>query len=557
MPKSRKDAFRLMYELTEDQEILRETMAEYVNAKMIPRREELDHEKVFPKWFYDDMVEMGITATIVPEEYEGLGMGIFDVGLVIEEIGRGCAGAATSLGATFLGIDPVLYFGTEEQKKQWLPRIVEGEIAAFALTEPDAGSDAAGVKTVAEKLDDGTYSLKGQKTYITNGGVAQIYTVFASTDKSRGPRGVSGFVFELDPENPDPRVTFPPKFNKMGINASETREIIFDGFTIPKENLIGGKEGRGFMHAMGTFDITRPMIGMIGVGIARAALEEAHRYSHERIQFGQPIIKFRALQEMFVDMTVTVESARALVLDVSRRIDDGKKSKSKKDITGLSGIAKVVGSEAGRITLDALQSTGGYGYMNETPFPKLVRDFKIFEIFEGTNQIQREQISLQLIKEFGKGDWADEPLKEMEEAHGRTDQCGAALMTLTRRAFNTYLDAVLTENKEITTGDQYRRFLLADILCDLETSHAYVHAVSRIEEKDANDFNNLCARISASETALRTAYRLRRLMLGGGDQNATELMDTMAKPLGEMEAMTQTLLNDRKALCAYLEENRV
>jgi alkylation response protein AidB-like acyl-CoA dehydrogenase len=551
MARSKKEAFRLMYYLEEDQEILRETLSEYVDEKLVPRREELDREKKFPHWFYKDMVEMGVTAMIIPEAYGGLGAGLFDVGLIIEEIGRGCSGAATSLGATFLGIDPLLYFGTDEQKKRFLPRIVDGEIAAFALTEPDAGSDAAGVKTVAEKKDGGVYALKGQKTYITNGGVASIYTVFASTDKSRGPRGVSGFVFEVDPETTTPGLAFPAKFDKMGINASETREIIFDGFEIPAENLIGGKEGRGFLHTMGTFDATRPMIGIIGVGIARAAMEEAHKYTHERLQFGVPVIRFRGLQEMFVDMVTTVEAARALCLKVSRRLDDKAKQQ---DITGLSGIAKVAGSEAGRVTLDALQATGGYGYMNETPFPKLVRDFKIFEIFEGTNQIQREQISLQLIKEFGKGGWADHEIEEANKAHSRSPLCGAKTVSRFRQVFSTYLDHLLSKGEGKITSDQYLRFILADILIDLETAHAFSISVSRIEEIDPNDFYNLSARISTCEAALRGAARLRRLVLGTGGAQALEALEDKV-PLSSIEEPAHALLEDRKTLGALLAEN--
>ncbi len=553
MARSRKEAFRLMYYLDEEQEILRNTLTEYVNEQIIPRREELDKEKVFPHWFYKDMVEMGVTSIIIPEEYEGLGRGLFDIALIIEEIGRGCSGAATSLGATFLGIDPVLYYGTDDQKKRFLPRIVAGDIAAFALTEPDAGSDAAGIKTVAVKQDDGSYVLKGQKTYITNGGVASIYTVFAATDKSRGPRGISGFVFEVDPKSPGEGILFPEKFNKMGINASETREIIFDGFRIPKENLIGGKEGRGFLHTMGTFDITRPMIGIIGVGIARAALEESHKYVHERIQFGVPVITFRAMQEMFVDMLITVEAARAICLKVSRRVDN---QSAKQDITGLSGIAKVAGSEAGRITLDALQATGGYGYMNETPFPKLVRDFKIFEIFEGTNQIQREQIALQLIKEFGKGAWADGEIAEADEANARSKQCGAAGVSRFRKTFSAYLDDFLSREESRIQSDQYNRFILADILIDLEAAHAYSIAVSRIEENDPNDFYNLCARIYSAEVCIRNAARLRRLMLGSFGQSGLEAIEKKA-PLSLLEHHACPLLEDRKALGAYLAENRL
>ena len=230
MARSKKEAFRLMYELDEEQEMFRDTIADYVKDKVIPRREELDREHKFPKWFYNDMVEMGITSLIIPEEYDGLGFGLFDVAIVVEEIAVGCAGSATSLGATFLGTDPILYFGTEEQKKKYLPRVVAGEVAAFSLTEPNAGSDAGGIKTIAERQEDGSYVLRGQKTYVTNGGVASIYTTFALTDKTRGARGVSGFIFEVDPDNPPAEVQFPKKFDKMGINASETCEIIFDGF---------------------------------------------------------------------------------------------------------------------------------------------------------------------------------------------------------------------------------------------------------------------------------------------------------------------------------------
>jgi len=307
---------------------------------------------------------------------------------------------------------------------------------------------------------------------------------------------------------------------------------------------------------MGTFDITRPMIGMIGVGIARAALEEAHRYAHERIQFGEPIINFRGLQEMFVDMTVTVEAARALVLNVSRLIDNAKAVKSKKDITGLSGVAKVIGSEAGRISLDALQATGGYGYMNETPFPKLVRDFKIFEIFEGTNQIQREQVSLQLIKEFGKGNWENASIREAEEALAKSPHCGAAGVALLRRTFAAYLGLALPKDASRITADQYIRFILADILIELETAHAYSVAASRLEEPDPNDFTNLCARIYASETVLRNAARLRRLILGTTDAGDIEKVEEQIA-LRALDTHGATLLEDRKVLGAWLCENRL
>jgi alkylation response protein AidB-like acyl-CoA dehydrogenase len=538
-----------MYALNEEQEMFRDTVADYVNDKLIPRREELDREKKFPHWFYNDMVEMGITSLIIPEDCDGLGFGLFDVGLVIEEIARGCSGSATSLGATFLGTDPILYFGTDEQKKKYLPRVAAGEVAAFSLTEPDAGSDAGGVKTLADRQEDGSYKIRGQKTYVTNGGVATIYTLFAVTDKTRGARGVSGFIFDVDdPMNPPAGIEFPTKFDKMGINASETREIIFDGFTIGKEDLIGGKEGRGFLHAMGTFDATRPMIGIIGVGIARAAFEEAIRYVYERKQFGKRIIDFRAIQEMFVDMTVTVEASRALCLDVARKVDDRMKGKSREDVTILSGIAKVVGSEAGRISLDALQTTGGYGYMNETPFPKFVRDFKIFEIFEGTNQIQREQISLQLVKDRSKKEKGALIRQEAEEALARSPHCGAQIVIQARNAFEGCMDYAIDGAHNT---DQYRRFLLADILIDIETARAFCKITSRLEEQNKNEYNTLACRIFGKEMALRTAARIRRFVIGTGGAAALDKIRA-ASDLDALDRNAEGLAEDRLALSGLL-----
>jgi len=548
MARSNKEAFRIMYNLNEEQVMFKETMVDYVNEKVIPRREELDKDKVFPKWFYNDMVEMGITSLIIPEEYEGLGYGLFDVGLVIEEIARGCAGAATSLGATFLGTDPILYFGNEEQKKKYLPRVCAGEVAAFSLTEPDAGSDAGGIKTIADLQEDGSYTLRGQKTYVTNGGVATIYTTFALTDKTKGPRGVSGFIFEVDPDNPTAEIQFPKKFDKMGINASETREIIFDGFSIPGDQVIGGKPGRGFLHSMGTFDATRPMIGIIGVGIAQSAYEEALRYAHERSQFGKLIISFRGLQEMFVDMRITVEACRALCLEVAQKVDDRMKRRSKEDVTLLSGIAKVVGSEAGRVSLDALQTTGGYGYMNETPFPKFVRDFKIFEIFEGTNQIQREQISLQIVKEHGKGNRQEKAIAEAQSAFEQAPYCGADGALAARKAYQACLTYAVDH---FLPADQYLRFLLADMLIDIETAHSFCKAAARLEEQDPTEINTLTSRIFAKEMAMRTSSRIKRFALATG---GTEALDEITRTGGlvQLDVCAAGLAKDRKALSEYL-----
>ncbi|MBU0753520.1 MAG: hypothetical protein KJ645_00170, partial [Planctomycetes bacterium] len=272
-------------------------------------------------------------------------------------------------------------------------------------------------------------------------------------------------------------------------------------------------------------------------------------------QFGVPVITFRGLHEMFVDMTITVQAARALVLDVSRKIDDHKKSDLKVDVTGLSGIAKVIGSEAGRITLDALQATGGYGYMNETPFPKLVRDFKIFEIFEGTNQIQREQISLQLIKEFGKGNWADRHVAEMKEIQARVPHVGAACLAGLRRAFDATLELLLSEEDTALGSDQYHRFIMADTLIELETAQAFTRAVSRLEENNTQDYHNLSARIYAQEVLLRNLYRIQRLLVGAGGDRLLKALEEKVAPLNELALETKSLLRDRRALGAILVEN--
>ncbi|MCB9881873.1 MAG: acyl-CoA dehydrogenase family protein [Planctomycetes bacterium] len=392
-----------MYELTEEQTMLREVVRDYVDEKIVPNREALDKARVYPRQIHDDLLELGIQGMSIPEEYGGLGMTCFDSALVYEELGRGCAGVATGIGANLLGTEPFLFYGTEEQKAKYLPKIAEGAIAAYAITEPDAGSDVGGMSTVAKPSADGkTWTLKGQKTYITNGGIASIYTIFALTDPTRGPRGVSCFIAEVDPENLPPGIEFPPKFDKMGINASETREIIFDGFEVKTEDLVGGKLGRGFMQAMGVFDTSRPMIGTIGVGLAQSAFDAALEYAHQRLQFGRKIIEFSGLRQMFVDMWLKIEGARAIVYGGSKRVDRKFHHGSKEDVTAWAAMAKFMGSESSRVTLDALQATGGYGYMNETPFPKMVRDQKVFEIFEGTNQIQRDQTGKQFGQAYAK-----------------------------------------------------------------------------------------------------------------------------------------------------------
>jgi alkylation response protein AidB-like acyl-CoA dehydrogenase len=292
-----------------------------------------------------------------------------------------------------LGTYPILLFGTEEQKKKYLPDIADGKkLVAFALTEPNAGSDAGGIQTTAVK-DGDYYILNGRKQWITNGGEAEIYTVIALTDKSKGARGASAFILEKG----TPGFSFGKKENKMVIRASATRELIFEDCRIPKENILG-KEGMGFIVAMKTLDQSRVGVGAQGVGVAQGAFEEAAKFAKQRIQFGQPVISFQAVQHILADMAIQIEAARALVYSVARYIDSGAK-----DITKASAMAKTFATDvAMKVTVDAVQVMGGSGYMRDYPVEKMMRDAKILQIYEGTNQIQRNVIGQSIIKELTK-----------------------------------------------------------------------------------------------------------------------------------------------------------
>jgi butyryl-CoA dehydrogenase len=289
---------------------------------------------------------------------------------------------------------PILLFGTEEQKKKYLPKIASGEhLTAFGLTEPEAGSDASAVKTTAKK-DGNYYILNGTKHFITNGGDADVYTVIAVTDKQRGPRGVSAFIVEKG----TPGFSFGKKEEKMGIRASSTGELIFNDARVPKENLLGLKEGIGFIATMRTFDQSRPGVAAQAVGIAQGALELATQYAHQRVQFGKPITSFQGIQWMLADMAAKTEAARSLVYSVASMVDRGVK-----DVGAASAAAKLFASDvAMEVTTNAVQIYGGYGYMRDYPVEKFMRDAKITQIYEGTNQIQKNIIALELIKKYGK-----------------------------------------------------------------------------------------------------------------------------------------------------------
>ncbi len=378
------------YFLTEEQKMMKDLAAQVAKEKIAPIAAELDESGEFPWEVVKALAKADLYRVFIPTEYEGLGGGIMDMAIVVEELSKVCGGIALCYAASALGTIPIILFGTPEQKKKYLPRLASGEIiGAFALTEANAGSDAAGVKTKAIASGD-SYVLNGTKQWISNGGEATIYTVVALTDPNRGVRGSSAILVEKG----TPGFDFGKKENKMGIRGSTTRELIFQDCKVPKSNLLG-KEGMGFLVAMKTLDQSRPGVAAQAVGIAAGALDKAVEYSRQRVQFGKTISSFQGMQFMLADMATQVEAARALTYQAARTIDAGEKDASK-----IASMAKVFASDtAMKVTTDAVQVFGGYGYMKEYPVEKMMRDAKITQIYEGTNQIQREVIALNMIKE--------------------------------------------------------------------------------------------------------------------------------------------------------------
>jgi len=383
----------MLYPLTEEQQMIKETARRLAEEMIVPKRAELDEKEEFPWDILKEMAKLDLFGIFIPEAYGGLGFGCFENALAIEQIAWGCAGVATTYAANGLAAYPILLFGDEEQKKKYLSEIAKGKkLAAFALSESQAGSDAGAIQTTAAK-DGNNYVINGIKQWITGGGEADIYVVIAITDKKKGTRGVSAFIVEKE----DPGILFGKKERKMGIRASVTREIIFEDCRIPKERIIG-REGLGFIVAMRTLDYSRPGVGALGVGLAQAALDEAIKYARQRHQFGQPIISFQAVGHMLADMASQIEAARALVYAVCQYID-----KKPKDFSKYSAMSKLIASDmAMKITTDAVQILGGCGYTKDYPVEKMMRDAKILQIYEGTNQIQRNIIAQALNKEYGK-----------------------------------------------------------------------------------------------------------------------------------------------------------
>lgn len=381
------------YLLTEEQKMLQELSRQIAQEKIKPVAGEYDKTEEFPWPIMKMLSESDLFSVFIPSEYGGTGGSVLDLCLVTEELSRACGGIAVCYAASALGTFPIILFGNDEQKKKYLPPLAKGtSIAAFGLTEPAAGSDASAIQTTARKEGD-HYVLNGTKHFITNGGEADIYTIVAMTDKTKGARGASAFIVEKG----TPGFTFGKKEDKLGIRASVTRELIFTDCKIPAKNLLS-KEGMGFIITMKTFDMSRPGVAAQALGIAQGALDVALEYSNERKQFGKTISSFQGIQFMLADMGTKVEAARALVYSCARAIDSGSK-----DVAKESAMAKLFASDiAMEVTTDAVQILGGYGYMKDYPAEKFMRDAKITQIYEGTNQIQRNIIALGLIKESKK-----------------------------------------------------------------------------------------------------------------------------------------------------------
>jgi alkylation response protein AidB-like acyl-CoA dehydrogenase len=378
------------YFLTDEQKMVRDLARQVADEKIRPVAAQYDESGEFPWEIMQTLAEMDFFRIYIDAEYGGLGLGVMGLVLVTEELSKACGGIVLGLAGTALGTMPVLLSGSDEQKKKYLPDLASGKkLAAFGLTEPEAGSDVTLMKTTAKK-DGDFYVLNGVKHFITNGGVAKIYTIIATTDPSKGSRGASAFLIEEG----TPGFSYGKKEEKMGIRASATCELIFEDCRVPKENLLG-KEGQGFPIAIRTLDRTRPGVAAQALGIAQGALDHALNYARKRVQFGQPIAAFQATHFKFADMGTKIEAARALIYSVARMIDAGVKDFSKE-----AAMAKLFASDvAMEVTTEAVQIFGGYGYMKEYPIEKYMRDAKITQIYEGTSEIQRNTIGRAMVKE--------------------------------------------------------------------------------------------------------------------------------------------------------------
>ena len=374
------------FELTGEQRALRELAHEFAEKEIRPKAAEYDEHQTHPADVIAKAHEVGLMNPHVPEELGGAGLGSMDGAVLGEELCWGCSGIGTAIVANILGALPMLIAGTEEQRREWLPPLLEEPIlCSFALTEPNAGSDVSGIQTTATRHGD-DYVINGSKMFITNAGHASWVIVFASTDKDAAHRGLTAFIVPTDTDG----VVVEKHLDKMGQRATDTSALAFQDVKVPASNRLG-EEGQGFKIAMQTLDRTRPGTAAGAVGVARAAFEHAVEYSKERVQFGQPVAMNQGVNFLVADMAAEVEAARLLTWQAAWLLDQGKRA------TLQSSYAKRFAADtAMKVTTDAVQIFGGYGYIKEYPVEKLMRDAKLFQIYEGTSQIQRLVIAREI-----------------------------------------------------------------------------------------------------------------------------------------------------------------
>jgi alkylation response protein AidB-like acyl-CoA dehydrogenase len=378
------------YFYTEEQTEILNLARTITDNEVRPMAAELDRTEEFPRQILDQFGEAGLLGVYIDEEHGGFGGGVTELCIVTEEISKACVGVSTAFAANALGTFPIILSGSDEQKAKYLPGIAEGNsYVGFCLTEAEAGSDATNQKTTA-RLDGDHWVLNGVKQWITNGGESALYTVIAQTNKAKGARGISAFIVEAD----TPGISFGKKEDKMGIRCSSTREVIFEDVRIPKGNLLG-RQGTGLMTTIRTLDRARIGVASQGVGLAAGALELAVDYARVRHQFDSPIAAFQGIQHMLADMATLTEASRALTMLTAKSIDEANGGFAKE-----AAMAKMFATDAAmKITTDAVQIFGGYGFMKEYPVEKMMRDAKILQIYEGTNQIQRNGIAHALVRE--------------------------------------------------------------------------------------------------------------------------------------------------------------
>ncbi len=377
------------FELSAEQKMLQKMAREFTAKEIIPVAAEYDEHAKFPEDIFHKARELGLVNMNIPAEVGGVGASVFEECLVAEELGYGCTGISTSISTNNLGSLPIILSGNDQQKQYWLgERLMEnGEFVSYCVTEAAAGSNVVGMQTRAERKD-GYYLINGSKIFITNASHANFFTVFAKTDPDAGHRGISAFVIDRN----TPGVSVGKKFDKMGQRASDTAEIVFENVEVPVENLLG-KEGQGFYTAMKVFDYSRPGVAAAAVGLQRRALDESVKYAREREAFGVPIYQHQAIGHKIADMAINYEASRLLVWQAAWMVESGHANAK------IAAYAKAFAADmATRAAVDAVQVLGGYGFMKEYPVEKLLRDVKIFQIYEGTSEIQRNIIVRELFK---------------------------------------------------------------------------------------------------------------------------------------------------------------